>query len=120
MRIVTGLLGATLMLAGCAVFQKHTPAPKPAPPPVTTQQPKPVVTPDFRAVGHVAMVNAEARFVVISFPNGPVPQRERHLNVYRDGQKVGELKVTGPQRESDTVADIVSGDVQLHDEVRTE
>ncbi len=64
------------------------------------------------------MVNAQGRFVVISFPPGPVPPAQEHLNVYRNSQKVGEVKVTGPQRESDTVADIISGDLQINDEVR--
>ena len=40
------------------------------------------------------------------------------MNVYRGGLKVGEVKVTGPQRENETVADIIAGDVQPHDEIR--
>jgi hypothetical protein len=72
----------------------------------------------LRISGQVAMVNPEARFVVLSFPPGPMPQADQHLNVYRNGLKVGEVKVTGPQHEYDTVADILTGDVQLHDEVR--
>ncbi len=116
MRIAIGLLGATLLLAGCV---NHKPAPNPAPP-VRSQQPKAVIKPDLRASGRVAMVNAEARFVVVSFPPGPMPQTDHRLSVYRNGLKVGEVKVTGPQRENDTVADITAGDVQLHDEVREE
>ena len=116
MKIAIGLLGAALLLAGCV---HHQPAPNPAPP-VGSQQPKAVIKPDLRASGRVAMVNAEARFVVISFPPGPVPPTDHRLSVYRNGLKVGEVKVTGPQRENDTVADIIAGDVQLHDEVREE
>jgi len=118
MRVSIGLLGAAVLLAGC-VFQKHTVAPKPAPP-VMNQQAKPVIKPDLGTAGQVAMINASARFVVITFPDGHMPQTDRQLNVYRNGVKVGELKVTGPQRENDTVADIISGDLQLHDEVRAE
>lgn len=42
----------------------------------------------------------------------------KRLNVYRNGLKVGELKVTGPQRDNNTVADIVAGECQVGDEVR--
>jgi hypothetical protein len=117
--VLNSLLGATLLLAGCSVFQKHTPAPKPAPP-VVSQRPGLVIKPDLRPAGQVAMVNVAARFVVISFPPGSVPPVQSQLYVYRNGLKVGALKVTGPQRENDTVADIISGDIHLHDEVRTE
>src|SRR5271157_3575289 len=112
MRIAIGLLGATLLLAGCV---HHKPAPNPAPP-VRSQQAKAVIKPDLRPSGRVAMVNVEARFVVISFPPGPMPQTDQRLSVYRNGLKVGEVKVTGPQRENNTVADITAGDVRLHDE----
>ena len=116
MKIAIGLLSATLLLAGCV---HHKPAPNP-PPPLRSQQPKAVIKPDLRTSGRVAMVNAEARFVVINFPPGPVPQPDHRLNVYRNGLKVGEVKVTGPRRENNTVADIIAGDVQLRDEVREE
>lgn len=113
MRIAIGLSCAVLLLAGCA----HQ-APSHNPPPGVA--PRPIVKPDLQATGQVAMVNSEARFVVLSFPPGPVPQPEQRLNVYRSGMKVGEVKVSGPQHENNTVADIVAGDVQVRDEVRTE
>ena len=31
------------------------------------------------------------------------------LFLYRDGLKVGEVKITGPQRDNDIVADLVTG-----------
>jgi len=83
-------------------------------------QPKTIIKPDLRVSGQVAMVNPEARFVVISFPPGSVPQTGQRLNVYRNGLKVGEVAVTGPQHENDTVADISAGDVQVHDDARAE
>jgi hypothetical protein len=85
-----------------------------------SQPPGLVIKPDLRSAGQVAMVNVAARFVVISFPPGSVPPVQSELNVYRNGLKVGTLKVTGPQRENNTVADIISGDIHLHDEVRAE
>ena len=66
------------------------------------------------------MVNNQGRFVVVTFPGGPVPAPARRLDVFREGLKVGELKVTGPQQDFNTVADILAGDIQVHDEVKPE
>lgn len=121
-----GLVAFGFLLAGCSIFHhKHAAGPAPTPldqPPALQMQQtgKPVIKPDLRSTGQVAMVNADARFVVITFDTGAVPAAGRRLNVYRAGQKVGEVTVTGPQHENDTVADIVSGDIQLHDEARAE
>ena len=64
------------------------------------------------------MINQSSRFAVLSFPFGNVPQNGQRLNAYRNGFKVATLKVTGPANDSNTVADIVSGDVRLNDDVR--
>src|SRR5580658_1159406 len=103
------LICACLLVAGCA-HHKTSQANNPAPPVTTTQPPATVIQPDLRVLGQVAMVNADARFVVVSFPPGAVPQIGQHLNVYHNGLKMAEIKVTGPQRESDTVADILNGE----------
>jgi hypothetical protein len=109
------------------MFHKSATAPAPRSAPAASVKPaanqapaKPVVQPDLRATGQVAMVNTEAKFVVVTFPGGNVPENGRMLSVFRDGSKIAELKVTGPQREADTVADIISGDVQVNDQVRVE
>jgi hypothetical protein len=47
-----------------------------------------------------------------------LPPLEKRLNVYRNGLKVGEVRVTGPQRDNNTVADIIAGDCQPGDQVR--
>src|SRR5262245_44519232 len=77
-----------------------------------------IVTPDKGLVGKVVKVNAAARFVVLNFPIGHLPQLEQQLNVYRLGLKVGEVRVTGPQRDDNIVGDVTSGDVVVGDEVR--
>lgn len=64
------------------------------------------------------MVNAKAHFAVMTFPIGAVPPKDRLLNAYRENKKIGEVKVTGPQRDNNTVGDILSGDLRLNDEVR--
>jgi sulfur relay (sulfurtransferase) complex TusBCD TusD component (DsrE family) len=66
----------------------------------------------------VVSYNASGRFVVLSFPPGQMPKLEQSLFLYRDGMKVGEVKVTGPQRENNIVADLVTGEAQVGSEVR--
>jgi hypothetical protein len=68
--------------------------------------------------GKVAHVNASDRFVVLTYPIGRVPPNNKRLSVYRDGMKVGELKVTGPREDPNTVADITAGEARAGDEVR--
>lgn len=86
---------------------------KPAPVPD-----KPVVTPDDSLRGQVLTVNFTARFVVIYFNNGKVPIVGRKLFLYRQNLKVAEIRVTGPQQDNSTVADILTGTAQSGDEVR--
>ena len=78
----------------------------------------PIVTPDITAAAKVIAVNTVGRFVVLNFPGGQLPKTEQTLFLYRDGLKVAELRVTGPQSENHTVADIVSGEAQVSDSVR--
>jgi hypothetical protein len=122
-------LGALLLVAvlanGCVLFHHHptTTAPPaqnsaylaPATPSATLN---PIVTPDNSLTAKVATYNAAGRFVVLSFPVGQMPNMDQTLFLYRDGLKVGEVKVTGPQRDNDVVADLVTGTAQAGDEVR--
>ena len=55
---------------------------------------------------------------MLGFPVGQMPKLEQGLFLYRDGMKVGEVKITGPQRENNIVADLVNGEAQVGDEVR--
>ena len=77
-----------------------------------------IVTPENSLVGKVAFVNTAARFVVLNFPIGHLPSIEQHLNIYRSGLKVGEVKVTGPQYDDNVVADLLAGDSEIGDQVR--
>ena len=88
------------------------------PPKTETNAPNAIVTPGGSLPGKVVLVNTTARFVVLSFPMGGVPAPDRRLNVYRDGLKVGVIKITGPQRDQNTVADIISGECQVGDEIK--
>jgi hypothetical protein len=76
------------------------------------------VAPDNAMAGHVVRVNALARYAILGFPIGSMPQNGLRLFVYRGGSRVGEVKVSGPQRDDHTVADIMQGDCEVGDEVR--
>ena len=110
---------AGTLLTGCSIFHKSKQAPapgtKPPAPPRTSQT---VVTPDVSLSARVARYNAAGRFVVLSFPVGQMPRLDLTLFLYRNGLKVAEVKVTGPQRDNNIVADLVNGDAQVGDEVR--
>jgi hypothetical protein len=71
--------------------------------------------------GRISSVNANSRYVVISYPPGvALPVLEQRLNVYRAGLKVAEIKITGPSRDTNTIGDIISGECQSGDEVRAD
>lgn len=86
--------------------------------PATTQKPLPRVTPLNELSGKVASVNAGLRFAVLDFYLVQLPPVDQRLGVYRQGQKVGEVKITGPARDHNIVADITAGEAQVGDEVR--
>ena len=111
------------------------PAPRPAPAQTRPNATKPVnkapaknpvqpapsqsnVTPDSSLTAKVVTYNAVGRFVVLSFPVGQMARTEQSMAVYRNGVKVGELRITGPQRDNNIVADVVKGDARAGDEVR--
>jgi len=79
-----------------------------------------IVTPDTSLSGKVVVYNPSARFVVLSFPGGIMPQPGQTVFLYRGGLKVGETKITGTQRDDNTVGDIVNGDAQVGDEARNQ
>lgn len=70
------------------------------------------------SAGKVASVNPNLRFVVIDFGVNPLPQTEQQLNVYRAGQKVGEVKISGQSRNNIVAADITAGEAKVGDEIR--
>jgi len=101
-----------MLAAGCL---HHRPARTATPAAVAPQS---IVTPDNSLTARVVSYNTSGRFVVLGFPVGQMPKLEQGLFLYRDGMKVGEVKITGPQRENNIVADLVTGEAQVGDEVR--
>ena len=83
-------------------------------------RPKPIITPDQSLAAKVVRINTTARFVLLYFPADKMPKLDQTLFAYRSGLKVAELKVTGPQQDSNIAADIVSGEPQVGDSVRAD
>ena len=117
---------AAVSVSGCAHKNDATAA-NPAAPgaaavqpakPAQTNRPSMIVTPDDALVGKVVRVDPEGHFVVLNFPIGRLPRLDQKLNVYRLGLKVGVLKVGGPQRDDNIVADLDAGEARIGDEVR--
>ena len=105
------LVAVGFLLAGCV---HH----KPAQAAVVNKPAATIVTPDNSLAGNVVSYNDVGRFVVLNFPAGRMPKMEQHLFLYRSGLKVAEINVTGPQSDDNTVADLVSGEAQIGDDVR--
>jgi hypothetical protein len=87
---------------------------------VRTNAPGLTVSPatNASAAGRVARVNSGAAFVILTYPIGKLPPVGKRLGVYRNGMKVGELKVSEPQYQQNTAADITAGEAQAGDEAR--
>ena len=81
-------------------------------------KPATIVTADPALMGKVVAFNATGRFVILNFPVGRMAGIGQILTVSRDGLKVGEVKVSGPQRDDNIVADITAGEARVGDEVR--
>lgn len=77
-----------------------------------------LITPETSLSGKIVRVNNQGRFVVVNFPVGQLPALDQHLNIYRAGLKVGEVRVTGPQYDDNIVGDLIAGEAQPGDSVR--
>lgn len=80
----------------------------------------PTLAPSNALIGKVARVNAELRFVVVDFSFKPLPPVGNKMNIYRNGQKVGELKISGPSDGGNIAADLILGQAEPGDTVRTD
>src|SRR5712671_4784580 len=98
---------------GCST-SKRAAAPRPAPAQAApgASAAKPTVKPINARSGRVLSVKEDLRFIVIEFAVGGLPAEGRTMAVYRGGQKVAEVKISGPVVGSNTAADILSGSVQ--------
>ena len=78
----------------------------------------PVIKPADVLTGKVSSYNSVGGFAVLNFPVTKMPAVGQKLSVYRAGLKVGEVKITGPQKDDNIVADLAKGEIKVGDEVR--
>ena len=111
------LLALALAIVGC---KSKPPEFAEVPPPSqgVAGNTKPIIKSADSVTGKVISYNAIGRFVVVNFPVNRVPAVGQTMFVYREGLKVGEIKITGPQRDDNIVADLVNGEVRKSDDVR--
>lgn len=83
----------------------------------TTPPPRARIVP---VTARIASVNDRLRFVIVDFTNSRQPTIDERLSVYRVGEKVAEIKVSGPFRNTTVAADILTGEVKYGDEVKTQ
>jgi len=116
-----------LLVAGCASESPKHPGYQSAPagvrvgaPPAEPRTPTaPIVTLGTALTARVTLVNPNG-FVVLTCPIGMTAAPGKRLSVYRGGLKVGELKLTQWQMDTNAVADIIAGECKAGDEVRAE
>ncbi len=101
------------MCAGCASHNGALPNT-----PAASVPPAVIITPDNSISGNVVLYDSAGRFVVVNFPAGQMPAMGQILFLYRAGLKTAEVKITGPQGYGNIVADLLTGDVKVGDEVR--
>lgn len=118
--IITDAAPAAVVVSAPASTDSAPPvaAPELAPLPGNHSKSKLIVEPGGGIEGKVELVDAQGRFAVLNFPLGQMPNSGTSLNIYRHGVKAGEVTITGPQRDDNTVADVVSGDLKVGDSVR--
>ena len=112
MRLIGWLLFSVILAtAGCSTSKTTAGRTKPA-------ESKTIVTPGDGLTGRVSLVNKSSRYTIVSFPVGRLPASGQLLAIYRNGLKVGEVKVNGPQMDNLVTADLVTGDCRVGDEAR--
>ena len=82
--------------------------------------PGPVIAPVSAFSGRVVLVNGPLKYLVAEGTIGRLPPVEQRLNVYRDGQKVGEAVVSNQSRGANFAADISQGEVRVGDTLRSD
>lgn len=111
------LLALLLLLSGCASRPKTGPSSSPADRP-NSGPGSTIVTPAEPSIGRITLVRASAGYVIVTYTLGQLPARDSRLQVYRNGLKVAELKVTDLSRDVNAVAEVLAGECQVNDEVR--
>jgi hypothetical protein len=116
--LLAGLLGAGCTTAPDARksnSKKGDPKTGKAAPPTA-----PVISPVNALSGRVMLVNGPLKYIVAEGTLGRLPAADQVLNVYRDGQRVGEVRVSQQARGANFTADIVQGELRVGDTLRSD
>ena len=81
---------------------------------------RPTVQAIVESRGRIVVVRPLSRFVVIDFGIDNLPPLGQEMAVYRNGVRVGTVRISGPSMGSMIVADVLAGDARVGDEVRPE
>ena len=76
-----------------------------------------IAEPTGNVAGVIVTVNNAVKFVVAKFQYRAVPSVGKVLSVKRNGEKVGQIKVTAPIKPPHATADILDGEIQRGDTV---
>jgi hypothetical protein len=116
MRMIKTLvpLAIAMLMAACSSTKEAKFADLPGGPSPSN----PVVKPANAISGKVVSYNRVGRFAVLNFPVTQMPAVGQALPLFRDGLKVGEVKITGPQKDDNIIADLLKGEAQVGDQVR--
>lgn len=136
MRWLSGMFLAVAMATGCTPpatppakipTEANTPAQTsstaPASPALRTNRVTlPARYPAFNPInpvqGRVTFLNEKSRFVIVDFAFYQMPRVGQRLGVYRRDVRIGEVRISGPTDGTAIVADLMSGEAGLGDQVR--
>jgi hypothetical protein len=76
-----------------------------------------IYEPQGNAKGVVVRTNAKAKFVVVKFQFKAFPAIGKVLSVLRNGEKVGQIRITKPVKPPHATGDVIEGDVRVGDSV---
>jgi hypothetical protein len=82
--------------------------------------PGPEISPVNALSGRVMLVNGPLKYIVAEGTLGRLPTAEQVLNAYRDGQRVGEVRVSQQARGANFTADILQGELRVGDTLRSD
>jgi hypothetical protein len=111
-----GLAGFTLLFAGCSWFHRSHAAATSAPP--AAKVAPVIITPAQSAAANVVLVHESARFVILNFPDGRLPAEGQMLDLFRNGLKTAEVRISKFRQENNVTADIISGEARKGDQAR--
>ena len=78
------------------------------------------VAPASPAPAKIVLVNTQLRYVILDFAATRLPGSGQRLSVYRNSQKIGQIRTSSESSGTNIAADIIFGDLQLGDEVRAD